>query len=331
MIRILREKLPEAFDRISATQDLFLPVKKAGEVNYGKYEKGAEVSLDTLKTVRSAKDFFFPQSETMMKFKLSGKNIEIKDIRKERAPFVVFGVRGCDLKSFSILDNVFLQEPVDTFYKARREAATIVTLACNKPEISCFCKNFGIDAAEPAGDATAYADDKYLYIEANTEKGEKLLTLLKEVSEEDDGKAAEEIKKQTREIIEKLPYSNLDLSRFKHENLNELFNLPDWQELSEACLGCGTCTFVCPTCQCFDIRDFKTNEGVTVSDAGIPVCTPTLRRWRRQTRARRRCRDTVRGLCINSYTIPRNTAERILAWVAADASTNARNTSISLK
>ena len=32
--------------------------------------------------------------------------------------------------------------------------------------------------------------------------------------------------------------------------------------MSEACLGCGTCTFVCPTCQCFDIRDFKTNEGV---------------------------------------------------------------------
>lgn len=262
MIRILREKLNEAFDKISAAQDLFLPVKKSGEVNYGKYENGAEVSLDTLKTVRSAKDFFFPQSETMMKFKLSGKNIEIDDIRKEQAPFVVFGVRGCDYKSFSILDNVFLQEPVDTFYKARREAATVVTLACNKPEISCFCKNFGIDAAEPAGDATAYLSDKYLYLKANTEKGEKLLALVNDAAEETDGKEVEEIKNKTREIIEKLPYSHLDLSRFKHENLNELFNLPDWKELSEACLGCGTCTFVCPTCQCFDIRDFKTNEGV---------------------------------------------------------------------
>ena len=32
--------------------------------------------------------------------------------------------------------------------------------------------------------------------------------------------------------------------------------------MSQTCLGCGTCTFVCPTCQCYDIKDFKTNKGV---------------------------------------------------------------------
>lgn len=262
MIRISREKLKEAFAEIAGEQDLFLPIKKAGEVNYGKYDENAEVSLDTLKTVKSAKDFFFPQSETMMKFKLNGKNIEIDDIRGEEKPFVIFGVRACDYKAFSVLDNVFLQEPVDTFYKARREVATIVTLVCSKPETSCFCNVFGIKAEEPEGDATAYLDDKNLYIKANTEKGEKLLDKIARYGEKDDGKNVEEIKKTTRDIIEKLPYSHIDLSRFKHENLNELFNLPDWAELSEACLGCGTCTFVCPTCQCFDIREFKTNSGV---------------------------------------------------------------------
>ena len=96
MIRILREKLPEAFDKISATQDLFLPVKKAGEVNYGKYEKGAEVSLDTLKTVRSAKDFFFPQSETMMKFRL---NPSIPFIRREEKPLPSLRSRAINPKS----------------------------------------------------------------------------------------------------------------------------------------------------------------------------------------------------------------------------------------
>ena len=42
----------------------------------------------------------------------------------------------------------------------------------------------------------------------------------------------------------------------------ERFDDPKWKELSDACLGCGTCTFSCPTCQCYDIKDFNTGNGV---------------------------------------------------------------------
>lgn len=261
MKKIARKNLNEFFKAISEKMPLYLPVKKAGEVNYGAYDENAEVSLDTLKTVKSAKDFFFPQSEDMMKFKITGKNIEILDVRKELAPFVLFGVRACDYKAFSVLDNVFLQDPVDTYYKARREAGIIFTLACSKPEDSCFCSVFGIDATNPLGDATCYLDDEYLYVRANTEKGEKVLELGKEFLSLGGQEEVDKQVKIVKKIIEKLPLSKLDLSRFKPENLNELFESPDWQQLSEACLGCGTCTFVCPTCQCFDIRDFKTEQG----------------------------------------------------------------------
>lgn len=261
MIKILRSETEKIFDKIASKSDLFLPIVKAGEVNFDKYEKGSVVSLDTLKTVKSAKDFFFPQSETMMKFKLQGKNIEIEDTRSEKERFVIFGVKACDYKSFEILDNVFLSDPVDTFYKARREAAVVVTLACSKPESSCFCTTFGLNPASPLGDATAWLDDEYLYLRDNTEKGKELLNEILEYAEADDGKAVEKIKEQITEKAEKLPYGKLDLSVFKEENLNELFDLPDWKDLSEACLGCGACTFVCPTCQCFDIRDFKTSKG----------------------------------------------------------------------
>ena len=263
MIKISREKLNSVYDKIAEQQDLYLPIEKAGEVNFDKYVKGANVSLNTLKTVKSAKDFLFPQSETMMKFRLEGKNIDIEDVREEKAPFVLFGVKGCDVRSFDVLDNVFLSEPVDTFYKARRDACIIVSLACGKPESSCFCKVFGIDASAPAGDVTAWLDNEYAYFKANTEKGEKLVDLIKEFAQDGGEEKVEEIKKSIKDVIEKLPYSNLDLSAFTPEKLNELFNMEDmWKELSEACLGCGTCTFVCPTCQCFDIRDFKTNKGV---------------------------------------------------------------------
>ncbi len=261
MKKISCENLSKLYSEIASIQELYLPVKQTGVTNYEKFAEGKEVDVKTLKTVKSAKDFFFPQSEDMMDFKVNGKSIEINDARKPQAPFVIFGVRGCDLKSFEILDKVFLQEPVDTMYKAKRDAATIITLACNNPEQSCFCKNFGIDASNPGGDIQAIVVGDEMFFEAKTEKGASLLEKLTLLSDAD----CDAVNAEKAEIVKKteaLPFANLDLSEFKGENLMKLFNRPEWEELSKACLGCGTCTFVCPTCQCFDIRDFVTNDGV---------------------------------------------------------------------
>ena len=265
MLKIAKERLNELYAKINETMGLFLPIKKAGEVNYHVWGEGKEVSLETLKTVKSPKNAFFPQTENMMKFKTEGKNIEIVDVRKdwkEERPFVMFGVKACDYKAIEVLDKVFLADPVDTYYQARREATTIVTLACSKPEESCFCKAFGIDATAPMGDVTTWLDNEYLYWQANTEKGEALTALVADLFVEGGEAEVDAQKSATAAIIEKLPFSALDLSKFTPENLNELFDAKEWAEMSEACLGCGTCTFVCPTCQCFDIRDFKTHEGV---------------------------------------------------------------------
>ena len=263
MLKIAKDRLNELYAKIAETQGLFIPIKKAGEVNYAVWGEGKEVSLETLKTVKSPKNAFFPQTENMMKFKTEGKNIEVIDVRRDYVEEGnLFGVKACDYKAIEVLDKVFLADPVDTYYQARREATTIVTLACSKPEESCFCKSFGVDATAPAGDVTTWLDGENLYWQANTEKGEALTALVKDLFTDGGETEVEAQKAATKVIIDSLPYSNLDLSKFKPENLNELFDSKEWESLSEACLGCGTCTFVCPTCQCFDIRDFKTNEGV---------------------------------------------------------------------
>lgn len=261
MYKILRKNLAFVYEKIASSYALYLPVLRGGEVNYGFYENADEVSLDTLKTVTSPKDIFFPQSEKMMKFKTEGKNVEVKALLSENGSAVVFGVKACDEAAFSVLDKVFLSDPVDGFYKKRRENTTVVSLACSRPEESCFCGTFGIDPAEPKGDVTTWLTDECLFWRANTEKGEALTALLSDVLEDCDEKSVEEQRANTSEILKKLPFAALDLSKFKAENLKELFDSPKWAELSEACLGCGTCTFSCPTCQCFDVRDFKTKDG----------------------------------------------------------------------
>ncbi len=263
MLKIAKERLNDVYAKINESMGLFIPVKRAGEVNYEVWKEGKEVSLETLKTVKSPKNMFFPQTENLMKFKMDGKNIEIIDGHiDEYTPFVAFGVKACDYKAIEVLDKVFLAEPVDTYYQNRRNATTVVTLACSRPEESCFCNAFGIDATAPQGDVTTWLDQNYLYWQANTEKGEALTKIVEEFAEnggEDEVKAQQDA---TKAVLAQLPFANLDLSRFQPENLNDLFNDSAWEEMSEACLGCGTCTFVCPTCQCFDIRDFKTHEGV---------------------------------------------------------------------
>ena len=258
MKKLALNQLEKFFGEIAKEQTLILPLEKAGEVDFGVYADGAKVRLDELKTVKSAKGAFFPQVEDMVRFHMDGKNIEINPAEVMNENFVIFGVRACDARSFELLDRVFLSEPVDPFYAARREHGTVVTLACGAPEENCFCSNFGIDAADPAGDVTAWIVGEEIFFRANTEKGEKLVAAL----EESDGKAVEAAKAEIRAIVEKLPLGNLNLEGFDGEHLMDKFNDAKWAELSAACLGCGTCTFVCPTCQCYDVRDFNTGNGI---------------------------------------------------------------------
>ena len=255
-------KLNDFFAAIAAKEALYLPVdNKVGKAEFAKWQEGTVMST-ALNTVRSAKDFFFPQTENLMKFKMEGKNVEVADDRAECEDFVVFGVRACDAASFAILDSVYLVDPIDTYYKNRREHGTVVTLACSKPAETCFCGTFGIDAANPAGDVTAWEVEGAYMLRANTEKGEALLAAAADLLEDGCEKAVADAQEKTRAILAKLPLANLSTEGVGVGKTKELFDRPEWVTLSEACLGCGTCTFVCPTCQCYDVRDFDTGNGI---------------------------------------------------------------------
>ncbi|MBO5912315.1 MAG: 4Fe-4S dicluster domain-containing protein [Clostridia bacterium] len=262
MFKASLDKINLIFAEIAKTSALYLPVdQNDGSAAYKRWEDGT-VWSNALNTVRSPKDFFFPQTEDLMKFKTEGKNIEVIDIRTEGEKFVIFGVRACDVKSFDVLDRVFLSEPVDSFYAQRRQNGVIVSLACQKPSETCFCKTFGINPAEPQGDVSAWKNDTEIFFEANTEKGETLLNSIASLLETCDNATVNEQKDKINAIMDKLPLKNLTTDDFGGGKTQELFNRPEWDELSETCLGCGTCTFVCPTCQCYDIKDFNTGNGV---------------------------------------------------------------------
>jgi len=261
MRKVSLDKLDALFAAISANEKLYLPVDGKDGAAYKVWEAG-DVWSKALNTVRSPKDFFFPQTENLMAFRTSGKTIQIEDTRTETEDFIVFGVRACDVRAFDVLDRVFLSNPVDTYYANRRMHGTIISVACTRPSETCFCQTFGIDAKDPAGDVAAWRTENAVYFEAKTEKGQKFVDSIADFTEECGSEAVDAQKEQSAKIFEKLPLASLKADSFGAGKTDKFFNDPAWSSLSASCLGCGTCTFVCPTCQCYDIFDFKTGTGV---------------------------------------------------------------------
>lgn len=265
MFKIAKSKLPELLKAIAAQQELFLPVNNNGQVNFAAWFEGCNADIETLKTVKSPKDMFFPQSETLYTVKKEQHKLSVEPQALADQNFVAFGMKACDIQGIKVLDKVFLAEPVDTFYRARREHGTIVALACHEPEESCFCKVFGVDCAEPDADVVMWNANDTLYWKAVTDKGTALTETLSGVLENADAadeKAVETEQENIRAIVEKLPYTNLSLEGWNGNVTEEKFNSPVWEKLYKPCLACGTCTFVCPTCQCYDIKDYDTGHGI---------------------------------------------------------------------
>ena len=265
MLSIAKDKIDSLFELIGSAQPLYLPVdNNSGKADFQRWEKGTKLS-ESLKTTRSAKDFFFPKTEHMVSYELNGKEVKVVDPRKEVEDFVIFGVRACDARGFEVIDGVYLNmDPVDSYYKNRRDHGTVIVLACNSPSKTCFCPTFGIDASQstPSGDVSCWLADGKYYFQANTDKGKKFVENAKSVLADAADSAVEAAKKDIKAKVEAQPFAKMDLSKFQGKDMLKIFNSKIWDKVAEPCVGCGTCTYVCPTCMCFDVRDFDTGNGV---------------------------------------------------------------------
>jgi ferredoxin len=256
--------MPELFAAIGTGMVLYLPSEVNGRVNFTKWIEGIEYAQNKCNTVKSAKDFFFPRSENLAAFRTEGKNIFITPNESPDERFVLFGGRACDIRGLQLLDMVFLSDPADGFYQARRENAVIVTMACGAPEETCFCGVFGINPVCPDGDVAAWICGGTLYWDAKTQKGEELtqsLAVLFEDAGSEDLRALEQYQMSAGGLMEELPLNSLRPKELS-DDLLSLFDSEVWEDLSQSCLGCGACTFVCPTCQCYDIQDYDTGHGI---------------------------------------------------------------------
>lgn len=169
---------------------------------------------------------------------------------------VIFGVRPCDALSLLYLDKIFIDEKfTDPYYRLRRDNSIIISLACRAPLKTCFCTSVGASPAGKEGaDILAFEVKDSLIFEACSEKGQGFMESYSAIFKKP-GKADIKARDEQVPAAEKRVQA-IDLSGIT-EKLQGCFDSPPWEEISQRCLGCGVCTYSCPTCHCFGLYDEK--------------------------------------------------------------------------
>jgi len=158
---------------------------------------------------------------------------------------VFFGLHYCDTHAIKYLDKVFLSEPIDPYYKARRENLIVVSVECTKCDEYCFCESLEtFYPAEGVVDLDLKPYDKYYLVRSLSEKGDKIIEANRHLFKEINVKW--EKRKFIQKGLEKNVLEKLDVALISKSNVSKIV---------EDCALCQVCTVTCPTCYCFDIID----------------------------------------------------------------------------
>lgn len=255
---LLKAALRDWVERLLASHALVGPVADTDTVTrYRPVGRESLLCLGGPRPAVSPKSHFFPQTETLFTFQGSGPALALTAAVPEAAPTVVFGVRPCDARALRRLDDVFLgRTERDAHFEHRRQATVLVGLACAVPSWGCFCTSVGGSPSGTEGLDVLLTDlgDRYL-VAVLTPAGQRLAAAaeMTEATAED----VEAVKVRHAEAAARMPVE------FEIEAAlrNVRWEAPLWAEVAERCVACGVCSFLCPTCHCFDIQDEVTADG----------------------------------------------------------------------
>lgn len=249
-----KSRLDEALSKLSESSIVYVPKEVSGVLKFAPFVSGDAMRLDVTNTSLPPKDLLFPQCQNMYHYGVGVDDTMFVDPIIESADQVLFGIRSCDMRSIECLDDVFLTKGyVDEFYQAKRDRLTTIAIACTDPAEACFCDSMGVDPnGTPAADIQMRDLGDSYSVTAQTEKGQAVIAAWSGILEEG-----------TAEAKNVSCTLKVDSTNIKDKMAAYSKNDDFWDPVSIKCLNCGTCTYLCPTCYCFDIeQENRFKEGV---------------------------------------------------------------------
>lgn len=124
-----------------------------GRTEYREIRRLEDAALGGPLPRRSLKELFLPPSEVLLRYRQRKDGVELEEVPTTFPARVILGARPCDAAGVETLDKVMGWGARDELWFGRREATTIVSLACPGVDSTCFCSAVGLGP-----DATRGAD-----------------------------------------------------------------------------------------------------------------------------------------------------------------------------
>ncbi len=251
-----KSRLPDLVRGLATEFEVVGPMAKGDAFVFGKIEDPQDLCLEYTTTILPPKKYFVPAAEELMRFSTAENEVVSAEI--ESVPRVLFGLHPCDINALMLMDNVFLGEYEDPYYKSRRESTLLVGVNCS-PNDHCFCNAWGTDEVHWGFDIfLSDIGDRY-FVSVRSIKGADLLDRYVETrhTTPDDVREFQRVTKHFKDSFTGGPVDTAQLPML----LDAKFNDPIWDELGAKCLSCGACSMVCPTCYCFDVKDRLSADG----------------------------------------------------------------------
>jgi sulfhydrogenase subunit beta (sulfur reductase) len=250
-----KSEIGRLYIELSEEFNFYAPIKEQGNLVFKKVLNPDDIVLNYYNSKIPPKEILFPETEVLFEYKTDGKNvteiIERTDLEEKN---IIFGIRPCDAHSFVLLEKFFgFGDVKDEIFLKKRANSLLIGIGCNTPRSTCFCTSVGGHPFMKDEMDIFLVDlgERYL-VEGVSDKGKELLKRLNWLADakKEDIKKAEELSKEAENLFEtKLDLKDID------KILDPNFEHPIWEEISEVCISCGTCSYLCPTCTCFDVID----------------------------------------------------------------------------
>ncbi|MBL3582597.1 4Fe-4S dicluster domain-containing protein [Oleidesulfovibrio alaskensis] len=256
---ISHDKMTAWLDALSRDRAVLVPMDDCGTVTFRPYVPGRKALLDKM-PVRAPKEGVFPQTETLLRFKYDKdpENLDRVKVQVREVPptqkAVVVGGRPCGARGQLILDRVYNCDTMrDPYYVSRRENTLYVTVACTSAESTCFCHSVGSGPDDSEGSDVLLVPVEGGYVaEGVTERGRELLA-------EGDFESASQARMDEAGAVISRTRGQLgeahDYSDAPRKLLERFDDMDFWNEQAAICISCGACTYLCPTCYCFNMTD----------------------------------------------------------------------------